>query len=367
MDWFFDQALNWLTARILDSLKFLWDLLAETAFTTPDVTTLRQVTRISGTSLTIVNTCFVLVIITAGILVMTRETLQIRYGIAELGPRMVVAFIAANMSPLICSTLIDSANALTQALTGEGIDSPGAFGQLRDTVTAALTNPAAAILATILGLLIAGLTVALIITWIVRLGVLVVLVGIAPIALACHALPQTEAAAKLWWRALLGTVGTVVLQALALHTALSVFLDPAANEPALGLPSDPNGIFNLFIVVCLLWAVVKIPGMMRRYVTKGGGGNNIGGYLLRVVIVQQLTKGVGRALRHRPAPRPAPGGAAAGGGHGPAPVRGTPGARPHPPGAAPHPTPGAWPTRPARTGPSRTRPSTRRQPPPAPP
>ena len=348
MSWFFDNALSWLTARILDCLNLLWNLLAATAFTTPDITTLPQVTKVSGTSLTVVNTCFVLAILTAGVLVMTRETLQIRYGIGELGPRLVVAFIAANFSPLICSTLIETSNALTRALTGDNIASPGAFGQLIKTVTQAMSDPSAALLATILGLLIAGLTVALFITWIVRLGVLVVLAGIAPIALACHALPQTDPAARLWWRALLGTLATVLLQALALHTALSVFLDPSANYPALGIPHDPNGTANLFIVVCLLWAVGKIPALMRRYVTKGGSNQNFLGSLLRVLVVQQLTRGLTKALRGSArvagAGRAVAGGRAARAGANAAPA------------GQPAPARAAWPTRGAGAPPARPTP-----------
>jgi hypothetical protein len=121
-------------------------------------------------------------------------------------------------------------------------------------------------------------------------GVLVVLVGVSPLALAFHALPYTEGIARTWWRAIGATLATVVLQALALHTALSIFLDPNANVPALGIPDDPTGTFNLFIVMCLLWAVLKIPGLMRRYVTGGGGQRNIAGLMLRMVLVQQLTQ-----------------------------------------------------------------------------
>jgi hypothetical protein len=149
--------------------------------------------------------------------------------------------------------------------------------------------------------------------WMVRLGLLVVVVGVAPIALACHATPWTEAAAKLWWRTLLGTLGTVVLQALALHVALSVFLDPAANVAALGIPNDPTHTFNLIIVVCLLWAIVRIPSLMRRYVTKGSPGSGAG--IVRFALVQQLARVMAKTITKAPVPTRGSGGAggAAGG------------------------------------------------------
>jgi hypothetical protein len=233
---------DWLAGRVLDALNALWGLLAGTVFITPDVTTLPQVQQITATSMAVVNTCFGLAIVTAGIVVMTNETVQIRYGVGELAPRLVIGFIAANMSTPITATLIEVANGLTGALTGEGIASAGAFDQLRITVAAALKGTPEMLLTVVIGLVIAVLTGMLLVTWLVRLGVLIVLAGIAPVALACHALPYTEGAAKLWWRAMLATLGTVILQALALHTALSVFLDPDANLP--GLPGDPNEVLN---------------------------------------------------------------------------------------------------------------------------
>jgi hypothetical protein len=149
--------------------------------------------------------------------------------------------------------------------------------------------------------------------WIIRLGVLVVAVGIAPIALALHDTPQTEGAAKLWWRTILGTLGTVVIQAVALHTTLTIFLNPNTNFPVLGLPipgGEPGAVMNLFIVVCLLWGVIKVPGLMRRYITQARPSAM--GMILRVVLVQQLTRGIshvfssGRgAARAVPAARPA--------------------------------------------------------------
>src|SRR6266545_4598570 len=286
--WFGAQLLLWLLGLTLEAIKALWGLLANTAFSTPDVTTLPQVQAITSKSLIVVNVGFILAIITAGITVMTHETVQIRYGVGELAPRLVVGWIAANFSMPICSHLTELANALTQALTGEGVASPGAFGQLLRVVVDAMTNPASTFLALVIGLIIAVLTGMLLVAWLVRLGVLIVLVGIAPVALACHATPYTDGAARLWWRSFLAVLGTVILQAVALHTALRIFLDPNANVPSLGLPKDPTGVLNLFIVACLLWVVVKIPGLMRRYVTRGGGQHNVAGLIVRMVLVQQL-------------------------------------------------------------------------------
>jgi hypothetical protein len=44
----------------------------------------------------------------------------------------------------------------------------------------------------------------LVTSWIVRVAVLVILAGVAPVAMACYNLPWTQRAAQLWWRSMLG-------------------------------------------------------------------------------------------------------------------------------------------------------------------
>jgi hypothetical protein len=87
----------------------------------------------------------------------------------------------------------------------------------------------------------------------------------------------------------------VVLQALMLHAGLSIFLGDAATRRQLGLSTTESSSLNLFIVLCLLWTTVKIPGLVRRYVTRGGGGRGAGA-VVRVLMVQQLSRGLSRAL-----------------------------------------------------------------------
>ncbi|WP_410814831.1 hypothetical protein [Micromonospora sp. 067-2] len=301
-DWLAGQIINsvidWIAETILGALNVLWDLLTATVFVTPDVTQLPQVTAFADTSLSIVNTCYVLAFLWVAILVMGRDTIQSRVGPGDLIPRLIIGLIAANFAIPICSTVIQVANALTAALTGQGITAPGSLQQLRAVTAAALTGQTGAspvgFLLILIGLLIAILLGTLVVQWIIRLGLLIVTVGIAPIALALHGTPQTEGAAKLWWRILLGCLGTVTLQAVALHTTLRIFLAPDANLPVLGLPGDPGAVMNLLIVVCMLWGVVKIPALMRRYVTQSRPSPM--GTILRVVLVQQLTRGLSRAV-----------------------------------------------------------------------
>lgn len=298
-DWTIEKLLNgfldWMSGKALDALNSLWRLLSGSFLVVPEVTGLPQVNKIMGTSTGVVNACFVLAILVAGVTVMTHETVHTRYGVAELAPRLVIGLVAANFARPICWAAIQGGNVLTSALTGEGIASQGSLGQLRATIDAAIAGPdTVRILLVVIIVLLAVLVALLFVSWLVRLGVLVVLVGIAPVALACHALPYTEPAARLWWRCMLGTVATVVLQAIALHTTLAVFLDPTANLHEVGMPDGPTGLMNLFIVLCLLWTTLKIPTLMRRYALRGGT-NSGGAYIVRLLVVQQL----GRTMRGR--------------------------------------------------------------------
>src|SRR6266545_2546281 len=304
--WLVDKLINgildWFAKTILGALNALWDLLSATVFVSPDVTQLPQVTAFASTSLGIVNACYVLAFLWMAIMVMGRDTIQAKVGPGELIPRLVIGL----------------ANAFTAALTSQDITAPGSMQQLRATTITSLDGQtgvnAVSFLLLLIGLLIAVLVGTLVVQWIIRLGVLVVAVGIAPIALALHGTPQTEGAAKLWWRTILGTLGTVVMQAVALHTTLTIFLNPDANLPVLGLPGDPGAVMNLLIVVCLLWGTIKIPGLMRRYITQTRPSAM--GMILRVVLVQQLTRGISRAFgsgrgaaRAAPTARPAARGA----------------------------------------------------------
>jgi hypothetical protein len=351
--WMFDQAVAWLLGFTRDTLNTIWRLLAATLFQLPDVTRLPQVAALSSRSLTVVNTCFVLVIMAAGILVMTRDTVQARYGVAELAPRLVIGFIAANFATPICRAVIDVANSLVLALTGQGIASDQALTQLLRVLTAALYDPTSALLVTLIGLVINVLAMMLLIGWIARFAALIVAVGVAPAALACHALPWTETIAQAWWRTMGGLAATVILQAVALHTGLAIFLDPATNLPSYGLPNDPTGVLNLIIIAVLLWVTVRIPSLVRRHLTHANTRPNFAAAIVRLVIVHQLTRGLGTVLGRALRPAGRAGGAMPGVGRasgpgrppaGGAPSGGRPvGPRPTRPGTAASPGT-AWPT-----------------------
>jgi hypothetical protein len=266
VDYLLAGVIAWLAARIDDALAALVEVLRATAFTTPDLTVLPQVREIWSQNTAIVNTAYVLAIVAAGAVAMTHESLQVRYSVKDLAPRLVFGAVAGNFSLHWCSMLFDTANALTRAVTAQPVVGPGAAQVVADQVHAALGGPnptlpgtgPVPVLQVVVALLIVALLWMLMFTWIVRVGVLLVLTVTAPAALACHCLPQTDPVARLWWRTLAGTLGVQVLQAVTLHTGLRVFFDPDANLPAMfGLGA--GAVLNLAVLAALLWTCVKIP------------------------------------------------------------------------------------------------------------
>ena len=302
---FLDPTL-WLTAilevlaeLLLASLKALFEVITKILLVTPDVTALPQVQALTGRAVWVVDTVFVLVFLTVGILTMTSGgDERSRYTVKDLLPRCVVGFIAAHFSQLIAGKLIEVANALTQALTEQDPNRNTALQQMQDHVTTA-GEPGGLLIVVCLAIIL-FLVAATACSVIVRFVVAMLLAAGGPIALACHALPQTDPIARLWWRSLIGVLAVPVLQGCVLMAAQWMLLDPGVMLPLVGLPVDPGSVFNLFVVMVLLWTCVKVPGLVRRYATDGAGSTNVLGAVARVVVVQQISRalpGIGKVLR----------------------------------------------------------------------
>ncbi|MDG4793646.1 conjugal transfer protein TrbL family protein [Micromonospora sp. WMMD1082] len=290
-DWLYNGLIEWLAERVQGMLGGLVSLLTATFFTSPDVTVFPQVQLLVGKSMVLVNAAFVLAIIAAGAIAMTHGTFQIRYQAKDLLPRLVFGFVASNFGVELCRMCIETANALTVAMVGQTASGPQIIDFVKARIVGALTSPSSAVLAVVIGLIIVVLFYMLLVGWFARIATLIVLAGIAPVALACYALPQTQAAAGLWWRSLLGCLATPLLQAIFFTTGVNLLLDPEHNVPILlGLPGGAStDVFNLFIAACLLMVTVRIPKLVGRYVTRGGQMSTAG-VVLRAVIIQSITR-----------------------------------------------------------------------------
>jgi hypothetical protein len=203
---------------------------------------------------------------------MSYETLQTRTAAKDIAPRIVVAAVAANASLALCGLAITLADSLSQAVLGGGVSADSAGGLLTQLLVGALAG--GGIFLVMLGGVVAVLAVVLLATYVIRLAVLVVLVVGAPLALVCHALPQTEGLARLWWRAFGGCLAVQLGQSLVLVTALRVFLG-AGGQANLGLAST-GGLVDLLVAACLCWVLVRIPSWVGRAVFGGGSRGGVG-------------------------------------------------------------------------------------------
>jgi hypothetical protein len=287
-DWLMDGLVSWLAEKVVDLLGGLVAFLASSLFSSPDVTVLPQVASIAGKSALIVNACFILAILIVGVVTMTGDTVETRYNLKQLIPRLIVGFGMSVFSVPLTSQVITIANALTVSMTGTAAPTKETVDFVETRITQALTNQGDALLVAIIGLLIVVLMFTLVGTWLTRVGVLLILAGTAPIAMACYATPWTQGVADLWWRTILGCLATPTLQAVSFGAGIDLLIDPEANLPILlGLPGSDT--LNLLLVVGVLWVTVRIPSMMRHLVTRRGSPN-IGAILVRTVLIQGVTR-----------------------------------------------------------------------------
>ena len=123
----------------------------------------------------------------------------------------------------------------------------------------------------VLSFVLVILVFALVFGWLSRIAGLLILLAIAPAALACYALPYTEGAAKLWWRSMLGCLGTQALQVVTVVSGLKVLLDPSINLPGI-IGMQGGAIVNLTSVAGIRpTPVIGIYGMSKaalKYLTE---------------------------------------------------------------------------------------------------
>ncbi|MFR9773596.1 hypothetical protein [Nocardia asiatica] len=285
------KAIDGFFQRLVDSaLNPLLDLLSRTLLTTPEPGELPQVGALWSQSWQLVAAMYVLVVMAAGVLLMVRETLQTRWSIRELAPRLAVGFIAGAMSMVIATTAIGFANALAQALAGHGVDSDSAAAALTELTATGGTQSGVFALLLMVALMV--MLVVLLVAYVVRVAVTVLLIVAAPLALMCHGLPGTEAVARWWWHSFAACLAIQVVQSLTLVTVLRVFLTPGGWE---FFGPNADGIVDLIVALALMGVLIKTPFWLLS-VLKIGHGRSLVGSIARSYVVYKtfgLLKGGG--------------------------------------------------------------------------
>ncbi|CRK57606.1 Basic proline-rich protein [Alloactinosynnema sp. L-07] len=279
---------------VTSALNPLLELLSRTLLTTPTPESLPRVAELWDNSWQILLVSYSLLIVIAGIIAMGYQTVQTRHSIKELAPRVVVGFLAGALSLWSATKGIQIANALVAAIMGGGVDAQSAGQTLRDLVLGSLNG---GIWIIFIGIFIAGMLVALLLTYVVRVALTIILIAGAPLALMFHALPQTEGIAYWWWKAYGGCLAIQLAQSLTLITAMKVFLAPGGFTV---FGPTGGGLVNLLVALALMYILFKIPFWVLSSI-RGGNGRSLIGSLVRGFLAY---KTFGLLSGHR-TPRPA--------------------------------------------------------------
>jgi len=248
---------SWFAGLVKSAVNPLLTLIGQSALSTPQPGSIPAVHTIWATSLAVADACYVLLVLIGGILVMSHETLQTSYSAKEIAPRLVIGFLAANLSMVVMSQAITIANGLSAALAGQGVTPATAAQSLMTTLGNSVSTGGIFLIL----LALAGVVLALVlaVVYVMRMMAVVLLAAAAPLALALYALPQTAWAARWWWRALTAALAIQVAQGLVLTAAVQVFFAPG------WLPWHITGYLEqVLITLCLLYVLMRIPFWVAR-------------------------------------------------------------------------------------------------------
>ena len=248
---------SWFAGLVKSAVNPLLTLIGKSALSTPQPGSIPAVHTIWATSLAVADACYVLLVLIGGILVMSHETLQTSYSAKEIAPRLVIGFLAANLSMVVMSQAITIANGLSAALAGQGVTPATAAQSLMTTLGNSVSTGGIFLIL----LALAGVVLALVlaVVYVMRMMAVVLLAAAAPLALALYALPQTAWAARWWWRALTAALAIQVAQGLVLTAAVQVFFAPG------WLPWHITGYLEqVLITLCLLYVLMRIPFWVAR-------------------------------------------------------------------------------------------------------
>ena len=287
------KAINeWFAGLVKDALDPAMLLVGRTLLSTPQIAGQASVRSYWRASLGVADALLVLVVVAGGVLVMGHETLQSRYALKDVLPRLAVAAVAANLSLLLCEQMVSVANALASGLLGGGVSPEQAGHTLQTLVLNAIES--GGIFLVLVGLVCALLAVALVVIYLVRAAGIIFLVGAAPVCLLAHGLPQTDGLARLWWRLMFAALGVQVAQALVLAGAVHVFFSQDGHA-TLGIAGNGN-LVDLLVALCLLFVLFRIPFWAKDLALSGRHHSRAGGMVKSYLTVRVIRGALGGVL-----------------------------------------------------------------------
>jgi hypothetical protein len=288
---------------VRDAIDPAFSLVSRTLLSSPPPSFLSRVRELTGQVTVVANALLVLFVLAGGVIVMAYGSAQTSTTAKEVAPRLVVAVILVNGSLTVSEYAVQLANGLVAGLLGDGVSAERAGNLLAGKVLDIVRDPDGTVLYLVV---IAGVTVLmgtlLAFIAIIRVTLLLFLIISAPLALLCHALPQTEGVAKLWWRGFVGVLLMQVLQALVLILAFTVHLTDSedafapGNATASANQTTVTDALDVLILIGLLYVLIKIPGWVARSVWQQARPQLLM-RLVKAVVVYKTLGAVGGALR----------------------------------------------------------------------
>jgi len=259
------QAAQWIAQNIFNVLQPLIDAINQSSLNfitqTPPAGTYQNATVMQFTawSISVVNAAVAVFIIIAGYNIMiARQIGADYYGLMEFLPRLALAVLAANFSLFFIRLFIDLENALNL-----GVINLFSLTLLTNTIVGIFHGNllGAGLLAFVLAIILGVMD--LLVAWqmLVRLALLILLIVLAPLAILCGALHQTQGYLRLWMSTFAATVFIQFFQVLTLAiggTLISYVA--AANLFNLG-----GTLLSIITSSAVLYLVLRIPGMLRIY------------------------------------------------------------------------------------------------------
>jgi len=208
------------------------------------------------------------------------------YGVLELLPRLVVGALLVITSLDWARFAIDLNNALCEAVSAAELP---AWAQVSGE--ASLTGALLALLLILIYLLMAVL---LLIQMLVRLALVDALLIVAPAALVCWVLPQTQSWARLWFNTFFGTVFAQFLVVVVLRlgaeltSGMAVQVAAPTLETGMAAPARRGDVMGLLLGIAALFLARKVPSLLPGRV---GVGDGLG--LVRFIIYSRVAGALG--------------------------------------------------------------------------
>jgi hypothetical protein len=283
------EAINSAFRGIVEAaLAPILELIGHTALSTPTISDLPGIGELWNNSWEIVLAAYGLFILLGGIVVMGYESVQARYSIREIGPRIPLAFLASALSLFFADKFIRLANGLTLGVLGDGVNTPSLGTALTDAVAGIATGGLFIIL---IGLVLVVLGLVLLVVYVVRIVVLLVLIASAPLFLMCHASPYTDPLARWWWKAITAVLAIQLAQAAVLITSVDTFLSGGVHL----FGSTGSALASLVAAIALFFVLFKIPFWLLRAVKVSSGRSFLGGLARAYLAAKTFGMVAGRA------------------------------------------------------------------------